>query len=219
VTNADTDYRNCFTLELNRQKGFKSMRINTGSAADRNIFMDTYVMEKNLFVDLVKKARKQSAISRMTNIIDAESDDLDIRGIPHKGYFAAITDFKAYYDANMELLNIDLAQDLFTEQWPIYTRTTDSCPVRYVPGASARKSMVANGCLVEGSIENSVVGRGVVIRKGAVVKNCVVMGHSVIDENVHLENLVVDKHAHITANHDLRFPENEPGYIRRQDII
>lgn len=219
VNNADTSYRNCYTLELNRQKGFKSMRINTGTAADRNIFMDTYVMHKDLFIELLKKAKKLSAISRLTNIIHAESENLDIRGVQHKGYFAAITDFRAYYEANMELLNLDDAASLFSNDWPIYTHTTDSCPVQYTSSASVKKTMVANGCVIEGTVENSVIGRGVEIKKGAIVRNCIIMGHVIIEEGVRIENMVVDKWARITSKQNIVCPDDEPGYIRRMDII
>ncbi|WP_026506647.1 glucose-1-phosphate adenylyltransferase subunit GlgD [Butyrivibrio sp. MC2013] len=219
TSHADTCYRNCYTLELNRQKGFKSMRINTGIEAEKNIFMDTYIMTRELFMELIVKAKKLSSISRLTNIIDAESEELDIRGIQHKGFFAAITDFKAYFDANMHLLDMNIANSLFTDDWPIYTHTTDSCPVRYRPGASVKKTMVANGCVIEGSVENSVIGRGVEIKKGSVVKNCVIMGHSEIGENVRLENVVVDKWAKVKDNNKIVFSEDKPGYIKRMDII
>ena len=79
--------------------------------------------------------------------------------------------------------------------------------------------MVANGCLVEGSVENSVIGRGVEIRKGAVVKNCVVLGHSVIDEGVHVENQVIDKYARITHVKEIVADPASPGYVERNDVL
>ncbi|MCR4902828.1 MAG: glucose-1-phosphate adenylyltransferase subunit GlgD [Butyrivibrio sp.] len=219
VDNASSCYRNCFAVNLNRQKGIKSIEINTGCNADKNIFMDTYVMSKDLFIQLLYDAKATSSIYRMVDIVNSKCDELDVRGIQHKGYFAAITDFKSYYDANMELLNYDISSELFSDEWPIYTRTTDSCPVRYVNGSSVKNSMVANGCLIEGTVENSVIGRGVEIRKGAVVRNCVIMGHSIIDSKVIVENQVVDKWAKVTNIKQLIAPSDKPGYIKRLDVI
>ena len=206
-------------LNLNRQKGVKSIEKNAGTADDRNIFMDTFVMSNKLFIDLIKRATKISSIYTLTDILNAENDDLDIRGIQHKGYFAAITDFKSYYDANLELLDRSKAEQLITSDWPIYTQTTDSCPVRYFEGCSIKNSMVANGSLIEGTVENSVIGRGVEIRKGAVVKNCVVLGHAIIDKGVRAECQVIDKWAKVTHAKELIADAQHPGYVNRDDVL
>ncbi|MBQ2453196.1 MAG: glucose-1-phosphate adenylyltransferase subunit GlgD [Lachnospiraceae bacterium] len=219
VDNADRAFRNCRTVDLNRQKGVKTIGWNDGSVAEKNIFMDTYVMKRELFIELIFKAQKLSSVYRLVDIINDENDDLDIRGIAHKGYFTAVTDFKSYYDANLELLDFAKAKELFTEEWPIYTVTTDSCPVRYVKGSKVKNSMVANGCVIEGSVENSVVGRGVQIKKGASVKNCVILGHSVIGEGVKLEGQVVDKWAKIINVREVVAPMDNPGYVTRGDTL
>ena len=133
----------------------------------------------------------------LADIVSAECEELDVRGISHRGYFASITDFKSYYDANMSLIDYKSAMSLFDEDWPIYTRTNDSCPTKYLETASVKSSVVSNGCLIEGTIENSILGRGCVVKPGAVVKNCVVFPGVVIAENVHLVNLVVDRRAQV----------------------
>ena len=219
VNNAKEAFRACDTLQLNRQKGVKSITKNTGTVNDQNIFMETYVMTNKLFIELIRKALKVSSVYTLIDILNAENDDLDIRGVQHKGYFAAVTDFKSYFDSNLELLDMEKTTELFSNDWPFYTQTTDSCPVHYFEGAKIVNSMVANGCLIEGTVENSVIGRGVEIRKGAVVKNCVVLGHSIIDKNVHLENQVVDKWAKITHVKELIATPDNPGYVKRDDVL
>ncbi|MBR2122297.1 MAG: glucose-1-phosphate adenylyltransferase subunit GlgD [Lachnospiraceae bacterium] len=219
VNDAKTNYRNCNFLDMNRQKGVKSIEVNDAEKDDRNIFMDTFVMSKDLFVKLIRKARSVSSVFSLVRIINLESEDLDIRAIQHKGYFAAITDFKSYFDANMNLLNIDVAKQLFEPSWPIYTHTTDSSPVQYFEGASIKNSVVANGSLIKGCVENSVIGRGVIICKGAVVKNCIILGHCKIGDGIRLENQVIDKWAKIQNVDQLIADPDRPGYIRRDDVI
>lgn len=73
--------------------------------------------------------------------------------------------------------------------------------------------------MIEGTVENSIVGRGCTIKKGAVIKNCVVLADCTIGENVHIENLVVDKHAKITHAKEIISPADEPGYIKRNDTL
>ena len=79
--------------------------------------------------------------------------------------------------------------------------------------------MVANGCQIYGQVENSVIGRGVIIAQDAVVKNCVVLGHSVIGRGVHLENQIVDKWARISDGTEIIAAPDLPGYIRRNDVL
>lgn len=219
VDNAKEAYLNCNILNLNKQRGVLSIEPNHGNAKNRNIFMDTYIMKKDLLVDLIKKARATSSAFTLADIINELHNDLDVRGISHRGFFASITDFQSYYDANMDLINIKTAQTLFDSEWPIYTRTNDSCPTHYYDTAEIRNSVVSNGCQVEGTIENSILGRGCIIHKGAVIKNSVVLAGAEIGEGVHVENQVVDKLAKILHVKEVVSDPTLPGYIKRGDII
>lgn len=219
VNDAREKYLNLAYLNLNRQKGVESIATNRGTAKERNIFMDTYIMKKALFVDLIKKAMKVSSVFTLSRIINESLADLDVRGVAHRGYFAAASDFKSYFDANLDLLDFDQASALFDPNWPIYTVTTDSCPTQYFEGASIRRSMVANGSLIEGTVENSVLGRGVQIGKGAVIKNCVILAYAQIGDGVHLENQVVDKWAKVIHVDNLISDPEDPGYVKREDVL
>lgn len=221
VDNAKENYLNCHILNLNRQKGVLSIEHNHGNAKNRNIFMDTYVMSKELFISLIHKAKEISSLYTLADVINAGCRDgeLDVRGVSHRGYFASITDFKSYHDANMDLIDYKTATDLFHDNWPIYTRTNNSCPTHYFDTANVSNSVISNGSMLEGTVENSIVGRGCTIKKGAVIKNCVVLADCTIGENVHIENLVVDKHAKITHAKEIIRPADEPGYIKRNDTL
>ncbi len=170
-------------------------------------------------MDLVKKAANISSLYWFRDIVNDECAELDIRGVAHRGFVACINDFKSYYNANMDLLDYDKAMDLFHTDWPVYTRTNDSCPTQYYTGVSVKNSMVSNGCLVEGDIENSVIGRGAMIKKGAVVKNCVILPGAMIGEDVHIENVVVDKKARIVRKKELLGLVDNPLYVKRNDKI
>jgi glucose-1-phosphate adenylyltransferase len=219
VENAQDAFRGCNLLNLNRQKGVQSIETNLGNSKERNVFMDTYVMSKEIFLSLIKKAAKTSSMYHLSKAIGLVADELDIRGIQHKGYFAAVTDLKSYFDANLSLLDKENAVSLFGGKWPIYTQTTDSCPTQYFEGASVKNSMISNGCSIEGTVENCVVGRGVHIDKGAVVKNSVILAYSRIGKDVVIENQVVDKWAKIVHAKEVISSSDKPGYIRRDDTL
>ena len=220
VDNAKEAYLSCDYLNLNKQKGVESIERNNGTTKNRNIFMDTYVMKKEVFIELVQAAQKVSSMYTMKHIInDKCSGELDIRGVAHKGFFAPIDDLKGYYDANLALLDPKNVKSLFSEDWPIYTRTSDSCPTQYYETANVKSSFISNGCQIEGTVENSVIGRGCVIKPGAVVKNCVVLTDTLIGNDVHIEGQVVDRLAKITRMKEIIADPAKPGYVKRNDTV
>lgn len=219
VDNAKEAYIDCDVLNLNKQKGVLTIEKNRGIYKTRNISLETYVMSKELFIELVIQAANTSSLYWFRDIVNDMCAELDVRAVAHRGYFACINDFKSYFEANMSLLDIDKAMDLFDEDWLIYTRTNDSCPTQYYPTSQVQNSFVSNGCTIEGCVENCVIGRGSTLKKGCVVKNCVVLPGVTIGENVHLENVVVDKNAHIFRKKDLIGESGNPLYVKRDDKI
>ncbi len=219
VDNAKEAYLSCDYLNLNKQKGVESIERNNGTTKNRNIFMDTYVMKKEIFLDLVSAAQKASSMYTMKHIINDMCGELDIRGVAHKGYFAPINDLKGYYDANLSLVDQRNVKTLFNDEWPIYTRTSDSCPTQYYETANVKSSFISNGCQIEGTVENSVIGRGCVIKPGAVVKNCVVLADTVIGNDVHIEGQVVDRLAKVTRMKEIIAEPEKPGYVKRNDTV
>jgi glucose-1-phosphate adenylyltransferase len=219
VDNAKEAFLNCTCVNLNRQKGVLSLERNQGNTEKRNISLATYVMKKDLFIDLLQKAKATSSMFTMVDILNASCNDLDIRGVAHKGFFAAINDFNAYYKANMDLIDLKMAETLFQKDWPIYTRTNNSSPTHYTETATIRNSVVSNGCIIEGQIENSIIGRGCIIKKGAVVKNSIILAGAEIGENTLVENQVVDKRAKLLHVKEVVSPANKPGYIHREDTL
>ncbi|WP_024866874.1 glucose-1-phosphate adenylyltransferase subunit GlgD [Butyrivibrio sp. FCS014] len=219
VDNAREYFKNCHTLSLNRQKGVQSIGKNMGTAKDKNIFMETYCMKRDTFVQLVKAASWESSIYTLSDIVNIKCKDLDVRGYQHRGYFATLTSLNDYFNASLELLNYDIASDLFRAEWPIYTRTTDSCPTEYFESSKVTNSFVSNGCLIEGTVENSIIGRGVVIKKGAVIRNSIVLAYATVEEDIRIENAILDKWAHIIHAKEIIGEPDAPQYIKRQDTL
>ena len=179
-------------------------------------------MKKELIIALIKKAKKTSSLYTLSDIISSECGEhgtLDVRGVSHRGYFAAITDFKGYYNANIELTDYNAANSLFDPNWPIYTRTNDSSPTHYSEDGTAKNSVVSNGCLIEGTVDNCVIGRGCTIKEGAVVKNCVILSDVSIGSGIHAENLVIDRNAKLTKVKEIVAPDGDPHYVKRYDVI
>lgn len=219
VANANDAFLNCDYLTLNRQKGVLEIQKNRGNEAGRDIFLDTYVMKTELFIELIEKAKALSSMYTLAQIVNISCKEMDVRGVAHEGYFAALTDLKSYYDANLSLLDIETAEEFINDEWPIYTRTNDSCPTQYFADADVKHSVVSNGCLIEGTVENSIIGRGCTIKKGVVIKNSVVLPDTYIEEGILIENQVIDKHSKLVHCKELIGTPEHPGYVRRGDTL
>jgi len=236
VTTAKDAFVNCDVLTLTRDKTVTAITRNDGSKKTANISMATYVMTKDQLIKLIKEAKEFSSAYTLPQIINellashAPGDDdatdwpedaksLNVKAVQHKGYFASCMDFKDYVSANLDLLDMSQAESLFTPGWTIYTRTNDSCPTKYCEEASVKRSMISNGCVIRGTVEDSVLGRGVKIGKGAVIKNCIIAAYVTIGDGVTLEGQVVDKWASVTKTKNIVSDPENPGYIRRADRL
>ena len=219
VDSAKEEFINCSTLNLNKQKGVLSIDLNRGNYKSRHVSLESYVMSKEIFLAMIDQAVNTSSLYWMNDILNDSCKFLDVRGYQYKGYLAAINSFTSYYKTNMDLLNPSERNKLFKEEWPIYTKTSDSAPTHYFKSGSASGSLVSNGCCIEGRIENSVIGRGCYIKKGALVKNCVLSPRTIIGEDVQLEYVVVDKKVEISHVKEVKGTAEKPAYVKRNDKI
>jgi glucose-1-phosphate adenylyltransferase len=141
-------------------------------------------------------------------------DSLKIYNYDFQGYYAGITSMTAYYKHNMELLNKEVRDELFGDR-DIYTKVRDSAPTKYGDGALVKNSLISDGCQIEGSVENSILFRGVKVEKGAVVKNSILMQDCIIGENASLDCVITDKNVAVTDRRKLSGCELLPYFIQK----
>ena len=142
-----------------------------------------------------------------------------IGGICYDGYVKPILSMKSYYDANMDLLKGEIRQKVFDSSRPIYTKVWDEAPVKYGPRARAINSVVADGCIIDGYIENSVIFRGCRISSNSCVKNSILMQATRIDQNCNLEYVISDKNVSVSRGQTLVSTNSYPMYIAKNQII
>lgn len=110
---------------------------------------------------------------------------------PFRGYWKDVGTIESLWEANMDMLKSDCDLGLYDEDWKIYSVNT-MAPAQYIgPTAKIRNSLVVEGCLVEGVVENSILFNGVKIEKGAVVRNSVIMPGTRVEESVVVEKAIV----------------------------
>lgn len=219
VNNANTAFIGADTITLDANKRVTEIEKNRGKFKNRNISLAAYVMSKELFITMVHLADNLSSFYTLRDALQEQVKDLKMMGYSINGYVSCINSLQAYFNSNQELLDEKVSASLFSRDWPIHTRTNDSCPTRYTNGSKVTNALIANGCLIEGEVRNSVIGRGVVINKGVLVENSIILADSIVGENVHIKNAVVDKDSKITRTKELIGKEDQVMYVNRGDRI
>jgi glucose-1-phosphate adenylyltransferase len=119
----------------------------------------------------------------------------------------------------MELLDKDVRDEVFNPARPVYTKVRNSAPTIYTKDAKVKNSLIADGCVIEGEVENSIIFRGVRIRKGTVVRNSIMLQDSCTGENVELNCVITDKNVTIRDDRKLCGAESLPYYISKGKMI
>lgn len=206
-----------YTFEL-EDDHVKQIFVNSKRDGEVNYSMNIYVIERELLIRLVDEAYVLGFTCFERDVIAPQIDMLDIRGYCFDGYTAHIYDMKSYFDENMKLLQDENLKGLF-EPGQIYTKIRDDNPTRYIKGAKVSNIMAADGCVIEGEVENSVLFRGVKVAKGAVVKNCVLMQDTVVGEGANLEYVITDKDVTITPNKTLTGTETFQVFVSKNQTV
>ena len=123
----------------------------------------------------------------------------NVRAFTFPGYWSDIGTIQAYWEANMGLLSEDPALDLYNSEARVYTRSQESGPVSIGKEARVEGNLLSNGCVVEGTVERSIISPGVRIAAGAVVTNSIVLHGTIIEAGAVVDKCIVDKHCHIGA--------------------
>ena len=180
--------------------------------------LNIIIMSRVLLERLINGAISSGAESFERDIIAKNVDALYIRGYKIDEYAKTIDSLQSYYDINMQLLSGEF-KDLFKADRPIYTKVRDDMPAIYGVCSDTSDSLVADGCIIKGTVENCVLARGVYIAEGAVVKNSIIMQDGFVAQNASLNCVVVDKSVVITPNKTLSGAENYPVYIGKEIVI
>ncbi|MCX7883794.1 MAG: glucose-1-phosphate adenylyltransferase subunit GlgD [Caloramator sp.] len=183
------------------------------------ISMKMYLLEKELLEYLIEEASARGYEDFVKDIIIKKIGKLKVYGYPYKGYLARIDSINTYYRYSMELLKKEVRDELFYREGLIYTRIKDEVPAKYSDNALVKNCLVADGCIIEGEIENCILFRGVRISKGAKIKNSIIFQECEIEENAVLDHVILDKKVVVKRGRTLIGTENYPVAITKGEVI
>lgn len=184
-----------------------------------SISLDMFVVSKEFLRQIVVSSASRSQYSFTKDILQACKDEYKFMSYEHKGYFSKIDTIIGYYEANMALLDTENRNNLFIKSAPIYTKIRDNGPVRFGLESNIKNSLIADGCVIEGKVENCVLCRGVKIGKDAVVKDCVLMQDTVVGNKCSINSVITDKNVEIGEGKVLTGSSSYPLYIGKRAQI
>ena len=183
------------------------------------VSMGIYLMDKRIFVETVRHAYERGGRDFVLDGIIRRAAEYTMFAHEHDGYTAHVDSTSTYYRATMEILDPEVWQELFMGDRPIYTKVKDGVPVRYKETAKVTNSLVANGCIVRGEVENSVLFREVKVGKDVKIRNSIIMQRCEIQDGALVENVICDKNVVITAEKWLKGAPEYPLVIKKNITI
>lgn len=196
----------------------KKIYINLNENKKQNLSMNIYIMDRELLINWINTAFVRGYRYFERDILAPNLNKINVHAYKFEGYSARICDMKSYFDENMKLLEEENLDGLFAGS-QIYTKIRDDNPTRYINGSKARNIMAADGCVIEGDVENSVLFRGVKIGKGAKVRNCVLMQDTVVEAGADIEYVISDKNVTITEGKQVKGTDTFPVFIAKHQIV
>ena len=192
--------------------------VNRNREGKQNLSMSIFVLKRELLIEIVDAAFVRGLRYFERDVLMNAFSYLKMYGYKYEGYVARITSLNSYFDENMKLLDDANLNALF-DAAPVYTKIRDDNPTRYIAGAKAENIMAADGCVIEGEVENSILFRGVKIEKGTKVKNCILMQDTVVKAGADIEYLITDKDVVVSELKTMKGTDSYPIYIKKNTTV
>ena len=206
-----------YTLKLDDGR-VRRIFMNSEMCGKQNLAMNIYIMDREALIDKIHAAFVRGSSCFERDILAPRLEKYNIRGYKYDGYYARICGLKSYFDENMKLLDDENLDEQSTSS-QIYTKIRDDNPTRYINGCKTKNNLVADGCVIEGDVENCVLFRGVKIAKGAKIRNSVLMQDTVVNAGARLDYVVTDKNVTIEVCQELKGTDTQPFYVAKGHTV
>ena len=156
----------------------------------------------------------------LIDAINAQLLKKNVNLFKFNGYVKCIKDIRSYREFSRDILKEEVSDEIFRNpNGLIYTKIKDEAPTYFSNDSNVENSIICSGCLIEGTVKNSIISRKVRIAKGAVVENSIVMQNCIIEENAYVNNMISDKNTKITSSRKLIGDFNMPMIIRKGGTV
>lgn len=211
-------FRDNTFLQLNDDGKITDVAINQNIQLHSNMLLGTYIIERELLDFLISQCTAHNRLNFERDIIQDMCNDLDIYGYCYDGYVEKIDSIETFRKANMDLLNPNIRDVLFGDG-NILTKVRDEVPTYYGENSRVENSLIADGCIINGRVENSIIFRSVAIEKDAVVKNSIIMQDSKISQGATVEHCIADKMVSVSEGRTIIGADSYPVVLAKGSKI
>ncbi len=204
---------------IDKDGNLKSMGLNLGTEKEFNLFLEMGFIKKDVFLNLIRKSIERGDTNYLKDAMLNNKEEYKINTYEFEGYVENISDLKNYYDANLNLLDEDIAYQMFYKDGLVFTKSKDEPSTWYGKDSRVQNSIIANGCVIEGNVQNSIIFRGVKIGKNAIVKNSIVMQKSTINQEAIVVNSILDKYTYVEEYARIAGSSSMPYVVEKSQVI
>lgn len=192
--------------------------INLGSQSEINLFAGSIMIKKDVFIKILKYSIERNMSSSFLEAL-FKFNNLKVDLYESLQHLELISDLTSFYYANMRLLKKEIFDDMFKKDGLVYTKSKDEPSTTYLDGSNVSNSLIANGAVIEGQVTNSIVFRGVKIKKGAKIRNSILFQECVIEEDTILTNCIIEKKSCVSEGLVLAGSRAYPYVTRKSEIV
>ncbi len=208
-------------LKLDDKGEITDIAVDYVAPADYLASMDIFVMSKQYLQNVVREFIPRNLFHMDRDLIlgQWQRGAISINVYQFEGVALFNESLEEFYQNSLSIIRPEVRHDIFDGNHPVYTKVRDRVPTYYGEDCSVKNSILADGCFVEGSVENSVVFRQVTIEPGAQVENCVIMNDTVVGENSSLKWVILDKDVIVSPGAQLCGTPTHPLVVRRGESV
>ena len=199
----------------------KDMVVDYVADKDYVASMDIFVLSKKFLIKSVKAliARDKFHMDRDLVMGGWNRGLVSVNTYAFEGTAMFNESVEEYFNNSLSLICKDVRADMFGGAHPIYTKVRDRVPTYYAEGCEVEKSLIADGCMIEGEVEKSVLFRQVSVGKGAEIENCIIFNDAVIGEGAELKYVILDKNVTVTPGAKLVGTKKNPIIVKRGETV
>ena len=209
-------------LALKLEDGqIKDMAVDYVASSNYVASMDIFVLSKKFLVNSIKYliARDKFHMDRDLVMGGWRHGKVTVNAYEFEGIAMFNESVEEYFQNSMALIKKEIRNDIFNGKHPIYTKTRDRVPTYYGEDCEVENCLIADGCMLEGEVEDSVLFRQVTVAKDAEVENCIIMNDSVIGEGAELKYVILDKNVTVTPGAKLYGTKKNPIIVKRGETV
>lgn len=183
-------------------------------------YTNIMIVTRSYLTSIIENSVAHGYTRFLHDILSRSIGQADYRIYEYDGFYANINSMETYFSCSMQLLDTGVREGLFGDKnHPVLTKVRNSAPTRYCEGAKVTNSVIADGCMIEGRVENSILFRGVHVGKDAVVKNAILLQDTYVCPGATLNCVITDKNVMVKNGRNLSGHESMPFFIGKSITV